>query len=206
MKLIAKKPCSFGGRDFYINDEIPPGLVADAALQERMGMLAVVADPPGSSSVKEELFTAEQVEEMIARAAAEAREEYEQEIFGGASEGVAAEGIVEADMSDTVTVPVTVKEDGDSAEMMAVPLTRAEVQKVFSIMQMVVPDAEKAVSEVTGENVLIVLHACDSRAGVKKAARKRADTLFPVKQESSAVQDGNGAAGDHEEAETQPAG
>ena len=21
MKLIAKKPCSFGGRDFYINDE-----------------------------------------------------------------------------------------------------------------------------------------------------------------------------------------
>ena len=55
MKLIAKKPCSFGGRDFYINDEIPPGLVADAALQERMGMLAVVADPPGSSSVKEEL-------------------------------------------------------------------------------------------------------------------------------------------------------
>ena len=90
MKLIAKKPCSFGGRDFYINDEISPGLVADAALQERMGMLAVVADPPGSSSVKEELFTAEQVEEMIARAAAEAREEYEQEIFGGASDGVAA--------------------------------------------------------------------------------------------------------------------
>ncbi len=193
MKLIAKKPCSFGGRDFYINDEISPGLVADAALQERMGMLAVVADSPGSSGAQEELFTAEQVEEMIARAAAEAREEYEQEIFGGVSEGVAAEGIVEADMSDIVTVPVTVKEDGDSAEMMAVLLTHAEVQKVFSIMQMVVPDAEKAVSEVTGENVLIVLHACDSRTGVKKAVKNRADKLNYTKDDTSDPKGGNEA-------------
>lgn len=206
MKLIAKKPCSFGGRDFYINDEIPPGLVADAALQERMGMLAVVADSPGSSGAQEELFTAEQVEEMIARAAAEAREEYEQEIFSGASERVTAEGIAEADTSDAVTVPVTVNEEEDHEGMMGVPLTAAEVQKVFAIMQMVVPDAEKAISEVEEENVLIVLHACDSRAGVRKAAQKRAGTLFPGEEEITEVLDSNRATEDHKEAESQPAG
>ena len=36
MRLIANKPCSFGGRQFYIGDEIPANLVADAKTQEKM--------------------------------------------------------------------------------------------------------------------------------------------------------------------------
>lgn len=44
MKLIAKKPCSFGGKRFYIGDEIPSELVMNPQDQEKMGRLAIVAD------------------------------------------------------------------------------------------------------------------------------------------------------------------
>ena len=44
MRLIANKPCSFGGRKFYIGDEIPENLVADARAQEKMGVITIVND------------------------------------------------------------------------------------------------------------------------------------------------------------------
>ena len=42
MKLIAKKPCSFGGEQFYIGDEIPVELVKDPKTQEKYGNLVIV--------------------------------------------------------------------------------------------------------------------------------------------------------------------
>lgn len=42
MKLIAKKPCSFGGERFYIGDEIPVELVLDPGTQEKYGNLAIL--------------------------------------------------------------------------------------------------------------------------------------------------------------------
>ena len=42
MKLIAKKPCSFGGEQFYIGDEIPAEIVLDPKAQEKMGVLVCV--------------------------------------------------------------------------------------------------------------------------------------------------------------------
>ena len=44
MKLIAKKPCSFGGKRFYIGDEIPVELVCEPATQEKYGILTIVND------------------------------------------------------------------------------------------------------------------------------------------------------------------
>ena len=44
MKLIAKQPCSFGGKRFYIGDEIPVGLVLEPKTQEKYGKLAIVND------------------------------------------------------------------------------------------------------------------------------------------------------------------
>ena len=44
MKLIAKKPCSFGGKRFYIGDEIPVELVKEPKTQERYGNLVIVND------------------------------------------------------------------------------------------------------------------------------------------------------------------
>lgn len=44
MKLIARKPCSFGGEKFYIGDEIPAELVLKPKEQETMGVLTIAAD------------------------------------------------------------------------------------------------------------------------------------------------------------------
>lgn len=44
MKLIAKQPCSFGGKRFYIGEEIPVELVQAPATQEKYGKLAIVND------------------------------------------------------------------------------------------------------------------------------------------------------------------
>lgn len=44
MALVAKKPCSFGGKDFFIGDEIPNELVNDPAYQEKLGVLIHVDD------------------------------------------------------------------------------------------------------------------------------------------------------------------
>lgn len=57
MKLIAKKPCSFGGKRFYVGDKIPLNLVLDPAAQEKMGVLAIVKEdtavnPDGSFPVE----------------------------------------------------------------------------------------------------------------------------------------------------------
>lgn len=43
MRLIAKKPCSFGGKIFYIGEEIPSELVINPKSQEKLGVLAIAA-------------------------------------------------------------------------------------------------------------------------------------------------------------------
>ncbi len=42
MKLIAKKPCSFGGKKFFVGEEIPLELVVNPATQEKFGTLTIV--------------------------------------------------------------------------------------------------------------------------------------------------------------------
>ena len=39
MRLVAKKPCSFGGRKFFIGDEVPAELVLNPTEQEKRGIL-----------------------------------------------------------------------------------------------------------------------------------------------------------------------
>ncbi len=42
-RLIALKPCSFGGEKFYIGDEIPLEYVANPSAQEQYGTLKIVS-------------------------------------------------------------------------------------------------------------------------------------------------------------------
>lgn len=44
MKLIAKKPCSFGGKKFYIGEEIPSEYVLNPNMQEKLGVIAIIGD------------------------------------------------------------------------------------------------------------------------------------------------------------------
>lgn len=43
MKLIAQKPCSFGGRMFFVGEEIPEEMVLDPKTQEKMGVLVIAS-------------------------------------------------------------------------------------------------------------------------------------------------------------------
>lgn len=148
MKLIAKKPCSFGGRNFFVNEEIPPELVVCAETQENLGVLAIVEET--SAKILE-------------------------------TEGT----------DDMVIVPVVKEEDGEMAQVMSVPLSIGEAQYVFAIMQMNVPEAENAIEKINEENLLIVLHACDSRTGVKKAAQKRVANISSAQMETNESTGGN---------------
>lgn len=42
MKLIAKRPCNFNGKKYFIGDEIPASEVLDPKAQKSMGIIEVV--------------------------------------------------------------------------------------------------------------------------------------------------------------------
>ena len=54
-----------------------------------------------------------------------------------------------------------------------------------------VEEATKAIEATTSENMLIVIHACDSRTGVKKATQKRVDNLFSTNEGTNDPAGGN---------------
>lgn len=182
MKLIAKKPCSFGGRQFYIGDEIPVNFVSDAKMQEKMGIITIVNDmervPGGESGT---FFTQEQLDKMVAEAVDEAVNNTVLEMEQKQKELQEAAGVLQAEgflSEGSVIIPVKRGSDGDNEAQMAVSATQEEIRQVFSIMQMNADEGAKAVANIMSENVLILLHAADSRKTIKDAAKKRADVLF----------------------------
>ena len=47
MRLIARRPCSFGGKKYFIGDEVPAEDVINPTVQEDQGTLAIVKDEQG---------------------------------------------------------------------------------------------------------------------------------------------------------------
>ena len=196
MRLIANKPCSFGGRQFYIGDEVPANLVADARAQEKMGVITVADDtervPDGESGT---LYTQEQLDKMVAEAVDEAVNNTVLEMEQKQKELQEAAGVLQEDgflSEGTVTIPVKGDSAGDAEQQTAVPAAPEEIQQVFGILQMNAPEAAAAVADVESENVLILLHVADSRKTVKKAAIEQADKLFPTEELLNEASKGNG--------------
>lgn len=102
------------------------------------------------------------------------------EVTGAAELPVAELVQVETGEEVTFSVPVMQEVDGDTAQVMSVPLTEGDMQQVFSIMQMTADEAAKAIKDVKNESLLVVLHAADSRNTVKKAAKAQAENLVPA--------------------------
>ena len=71
MRLIAKKPCDFGGRRFYIGEEIPEDLVADPKRLEAFGVITIANSEnevvPGGESGTSFLPKAGETEESPGR-------------------------------------------------------------------------------------------------------------------------------------------
>ncbi len=202
MQYLCMKQLTAGGDIYYPGDLIPDGVI----LPERSGKLArsgFIAELGEESrqdpeDVLGKLFTEEEVQSMIRnaveKALAEAEEKNQEtiaELQRHASE------IIEAEPGGFETsVPVTVF--GDKDHDMSVPLSPEEVNQVFSVMQMTAEEGDKAISAVTSENVLILLHAADSRKAIKNAAKKQADKLHS-KGESNAPVNGNASTGTYAE-------
>ncbi len=183
MRLIANKPCSFNGRQFYIGDEIPEKFVADAGMQEKLGVIAIVKDTEKvSGGGSGTFFTQEQVEKMVAEAVDEAVNNTVLEMEQKQKELQEAAGVLQEEegflSEDIVIIPVKGNSDGDNEQQTAVPATLEEVKRAFDIMQMNAADGAAAIAGVKSENVLILLHAADSRKTIKDAAKKQADNIF----------------------------
>lgn len=195
MRLIANKPCSFGGRQFYIGDEIPANLVADAKVQEKLGVITVANDvervPDGESST---FYTQEQLDKMVSEAVDEAVNNTVLEMEQKQKELQEAAGVLQEEgflFEGTVIIPVKGDSDGDNEQQTAVLANPEEIQQVFSIMQLNAEEGAKLIADVTSENVLILLHATDSRKTVKDAAKKQADKLFSTNDEKNESQTDN---------------
>lgn len=166
MKLIAKRPCCFGGRKFYIGDEVPAEMVLDPASQEKLGVLSVLKDREGEGPAG--TFTREQVDGMVAEA-----------VTGLAMTDAFAGGEI---TPAEPCVDIMIREDPAGA----VHAAPEEIRQVFAIMQANADEGVRMIAEVTDENILILLHVADSRKTIKNAARERAERLFPAREEEPA--------------------
>ena len=167
MRLIAKKPCSYGGKKFFIGDEIQAELVVNIEREEKLGVISIANDEAGVPEQSGALYSQEQVDEMIQSAVAELKP------FD----------------SDNAGFTVTVKGEGDNVT--AVSCSAEDIQSVVDVLQMNADDGAKAVASVKSDSVLILLHALDTRATVKKAAQKQHDTLFSAEGNSNESAGGN---------------
>jgi len=209
MKLIAKKPCSFGGRQFFIGNEIPAELVADPVTQEGLGVITIADTDNGGKTDGQpdapagQVYTEEQVEKMLAEAVDEAvnntiaeMEQKQDELQQAAAE---LKEMGPDLYQGTVQISVKGASDGENGQVMAVPAKPEEITQVFSVMQMKAEEGAKAIAEIQSENVLILLHAADSRKTIKDAAKKRADNLFPAEGVSNGSGGDNGSTGGNTE-------
>ena len=132
-------------------------------------------------------FTQEQVDEMMADAVANASKGFTQEQVDEMIQSAVAE--LKPFDSDNAGFTVTVKGEGDNVT--AVSCSAEDIQSVVDVLQMNADDGAKAVANVQSDSVLILLHALDTRATVKKAAQKQHDTLFSADGNSNESVGGN---------------
>ena len=199
MQYLCTKQLSLGGWVYNPGDIIPDF----AVLPERAGKLirsGYIAEV-GTETVrtipagKAKLFTQAEVDALISKAAMEAEKKWEEQL-AELQEHAAILGEIEPCACDgVVQVSVKVLSDGDNGQFMAVPAKAEEIQQVFDIMQMNADEGARAIADVKSENVLILIHAADSRKTVKNAAKEQADKLFSPKDVSNVPRSGNEASG-----------
>lgn len=187
MRLIAKKPCSYGGKKFFIGDEIPAELVVNIEREEKLGVISAANDEAGVPEQSGALYSQEQVDKMIADAVANADKGFTQEQVDEMIQSAVAE--LKPFYSDNAGFTVAVK--GEGGNVTAVSCSAEDVQSVVDVLQMNAKDGAKAVASVKSDSVLILLHALDTRAAVKKAAQKQHDTLFSAEGNSNESAGGN---------------
>lgn len=197
MQYLCMKQLTLAGVTYYPGDIIPDGII----LPERSGKLSKSGyiselgreEQQDQDDVLCKLFTEEEVQLRISDAVAAVEREREAQLLE-LQEHAAELGEIEPGAFES-TVPVTIFGE---EEDMAVRLFPEEINQVFAVMQLKADEGVKMIEAVTSENVLILLHAADSRRTIKNAAKEQADKLS-LKGAKDESRGGNEAAGTHAE-------
>lgn len=191
MKLIARKPCSFGGRQFYIGDEVPEELVADARTQEHYGMIAITnkESVPCDELLNDNFSTQEQYEKDMVEL-----QEYQKlgvtpeqvrqidEYYAELAKELAQ---VKKESAKGIVINLRGWDYSDTGKATDVTATPEQIKHTFAILQCTAEDGAKYIANITDETVLLLIHAADSRKTVKNAAKEQRDKVSSIKEETN---------------------
>lgn len=199
MQYLCEKQLTAGGTTFYPGNIIPDGVILPerGSKLKRNGYISefdenAVQKPVDNQTV---MFTQEQVDSMINEAVAEMQQKHEELQQAVAELKETEPGAFEG----TVQISLKGDSDGENEQVTVIPATPEEIQQAFSIMQLNAEEGAKAIADVQSENVLILLHAADSRKTIKEAAKKQADNLFSNGGKTNESTAGNATTGTNTE-------
>ena len=176
MQYLCLKQLTVGKTTYHLGDTIPDDVILPARSEQliRSGYISKLDEETEYSKNESGLFTQEQVDKMIAEAVTpiKQKEEELQQVVADLNKCKLTE--------NDGMIPISIKKeaDGENGQITIILVTPDEIQQVFSIMQQNADEGSKAITTITSENVLILLHATDSRKTIKEAAKKQADNLF----------------------------
>lgn len=196
MRYLCTKQLTAGEKTYYPGEIIPDGVIIPERSGKllRSGYISEVREKSWHVPVSgvETLFNQEEVDTMIADAVAEVEQKHADEI------AEIGRSVTELGETSPNAYEIRVKGDGNQ-QSMSVTVTPEEVQEVFFIMQLTAEEGVKAIADIVNENVLILLHAADSRKTVKNAAKEQADKLSSTEGVSNEANKGNEITGTNTE-------
>ena len=176
MQYLCLKQLTVGKTTYHLGDTIPDDVILPARSEKliRSGYISKLDEETEYSKNESGLFTQEQVDKMIAEAivSMKQKEEELQQVVADLKKCKLTEN------DGTISVSVKKESDEEKEQIAIILVTPDEIQQVFSIMQQNADEGSKAIAAIQSENVLILLHAADSRKTIKEAAKKQVDNLF----------------------------
>lgn len=177
MQYLCLKQLTIGKTIYHSGDRIPDNVILPTRSEKliKNGYLSKIEEELENYSENQSgLFTKEQVDKMIAEAITpmKQKEEELQQVVADLKKCKLTEH------DDTIPISIKKEADGENGQIAIILVTPDEIQQAFSIMQQNADEGSKAIATIKSENVLILLHAADSRKTIKEAAKKQADNLF----------------------------
>lgn len=192
------KPLTAGGHTYYPGDTIPDGILFPERIEKlkRIGRISEVIETgfqgEGEGLYSEKIYTQAEADNLVSEAIKKATGELEARLEE--SRKLVAESEAEkaqlqqaaaeiqvpgfSSFDGVIQIPVKGEADGENEQVTVVPASPEEIKEFFAIAQLNAEEGARAIADVKNENVLILLHAADSRKTIKNAAKEQAGKLF----------------------------
>jgi hypothetical protein len=182
------KTLKFGDKTYFPGETIPEGVILPERVRKLINSNFIAEGDVSGEMLKDSdrktLYTESEVVEKVKLAVNEA-------IANQSADEILQDGTVEQ-YTENIIIPVESEKRADgTSEVVQLAVSPNEVQQIFEILQMNADDASKAIAEVESENVLILLHASDSRKTIENAVKKRIDTLNTTDEVTEPPSDSN---------------